>query len=69
MIEALAREAERSELRQRLAAEAAESERETLGSGLERLFDIAKDRWLPAEDVVLVLAGRHQREAGSTDDQ
>lgn len=25
---------------------------------------IAKDRWLPAEDVVLILAVRHQREAG-----
>ncbi len=29
---------------------------------------IAKYRWLPAEDVVLVLAVRHQREAGFTDD-
>jgi hypothetical protein len=33
MVDALAREAERSELRQRFAAEAAESEREALGSG------------------------------------
>ena len=30
---------------------------------------IAKCRWLPAEDVVLVLAVRHQHEAGYTDDQ
>ncbi len=29
----------------------------------------AKCRWLPAEDVVLVLAVRHQREAGYTEDQ
>lgn len=30
---------------------------------------VAKYRWLPAEDVVLVLAVRHQREAGYTEDQ
>jgi plasmid stabilization system protein ParE len=30
---------------------------------------IAKYRWLPAEDVVLILAVRHQREAGYTEDQ
>jgi len=30
---------------------------------------IAKYRWLPAEDVVLVLAVRHQREAGCTEGQ
>ena len=30
---------------------------------------IAKDRWLPAEDVVLILAVRHQREAGYTEEQ
>jgi plasmid stabilization system protein ParE len=29
---------------------------------------IAKYRWLPAEDVVLILAVRHQREAGYTED-
>jgi plasmid stabilization system protein ParE len=29
---------------------------------------IAKYRWLPAEDVVLVLAVRHQREAGYTEE-
>jgi plasmid stabilization system protein ParE len=30
---------------------------------------IAKCRWLPAEDVVLILAIRHQREAGYTEGQ
>jgi len=30
---------------------------------------IAKYRWLPAEDIVLGLAVRHQREAGYTDGQ
>ncbi len=30
---------------------------------------IAKYRWLPAEDAVLILAVRHQREAGYTEDQ
>jgi plasmid stabilization system protein ParE len=30
---------------------------------------IAKYRWLPAEDVVLILAVKHQREAGYTEDQ
>lgn len=30
---------------------------------------IAKYRWLPAEDVVLILAVRHQREAGYTEEQ
>ena len=30
---------------------------------------IAKYRWLPAEDVVLILAVRHQREVGYTEDQ
>ena len=29
---------------------------------------IAKYRWLPADDVVLVLAVRHQREAGYTEE-
>jgi len=29
---------------------------------------IAKYRWLPGDDVVLVLAVRHQREAGYTED-
>lgn len=30
---------------------------------------IAKYRWLQAENVVLILAVRHQREAGYTEDQ
>ena len=30
---------------------------------------IAKYRWLPAEDLVLTLAVRHQREAGYTEEQ
>jgi plasmid stabilization system protein ParE len=30
---------------------------------------VAKYRWLPTEDVVLILAVRHQREAGYTEDQ
>jgi plasmid stabilization system protein ParE len=29
---------------------------------------VAKYRWLPAEDVVLILAVRHQREVGYTED-
>jgi plasmid stabilization system protein ParE len=29
---------------------------------------VAKYRWLPAEDVVLILAVRHQREAGYTEE-
>lgn len=29
---------------------------------------IAKYRWLPAEDVVLILAVRHQREAGYSEE-
>jgi len=29
---------------------------------------IAKYRWLPVDDVVLILAVRHQREAGYTEE-
>ena len=43
MVDALAREAERSELRQRFAAEAAESEREALASGKAHSLDAAFD--------------------------
>jgi len=43
MVDALAREVERSELRQRFAAEAAESEREALGSGKALALDAAFD--------------------------
>jgi predicted transcriptional regulator len=39
MVDALAREAQRSELRQRFAAEAAESERATLSSGKAHSMD------------------------------
>lgn len=48
MVEVLAREAERSELRERFAAEAAESEREALASGkayaLDETFDYLEKR-------------------------
>jgi hypothetical protein len=43
MVEALAREAERSELRQQFAAEAAESEREALGTGKAHSLDATFD--------------------------
>jgi predicted transcriptional regulator len=43
MVDALAREAERSELRQRFAAEAADSEREALGSGKAHSLDATFD--------------------------
>jgi predicted transcriptional regulator len=41
MVDALAREAERSELRARFAADAAESEREALESGKAHALDVA----------------------------
>jgi predicted transcriptional regulator len=43
MADALAREAERSELRARFAADAAESEREALESGKRYALDVAFD--------------------------
>jgi len=43
MVDALTREAERSELRQRFAAEAADSEREALGSGKTHSLDATFD--------------------------
>ena len=43
MVDALAREAERSELRQRFGAEAAESEREALDSGKAHSLDASFD--------------------------
>ncbi len=50
-----------------LGREAEEGRRELLllraGEGY-----IAKYRWLPDEDVVLILAVRHQREAGFSDE-
>jgi plasmid stabilization system protein ParE len=30
---------------------------------------VAKYRWLPAEDVVLILAAKHQRDAGHTEEE
>ena len=41
MVDALAREAERSELRARFAADAAESEREALETGTAHALDVA----------------------------
>jgi plasmid stabilization system protein ParE len=50
-----------------LGREAEEGRRElVLSRG--RYGYIAKYRWLPTEDVVLILAVRHQREAGYTED-
>jgi hypothetical protein len=43
MVDALAREAQRSELRQRFAADAAESEIESLGSGKAHSLDATFD--------------------------
>ena len=50
-----------------LGREAEEGRRELILSR-GRYGYIAKYRWLPAEDTVLILAVRHQREAGYTED-
>ena len=50
-----------------LGREAEEGRRELILSR-GRYGYIAKYRWLPTEDVVLILAVRHQREAGYTED-
>ncbi|MGH8285543.1 MAG: type II toxin-antitoxin system RelE/ParE family toxin [Steroidobacteraceae bacterium] len=50
-----------------LGREAEEGRRELILSR-GRYGYIAKYRWLPAEDVVLILAVRHQREAGYTEE-
>jgi len=50
-----------------LGREAEEGRRELILSR-GRYGYIAKYRWLLAEDVVLILAVRHQREAGYTED-
>jgi plasmid stabilization system protein ParE len=50
-----------------LGREAEEGRRELILSR-GRYGYIAKCRWLPAEDVVLILAVRHQREAGYTEE-
>lgn len=52
-----------------LLGQAAEDGRRELVLSRGRYGYIAKYRWLPAEDVVLILAVRHQREAGYTEDQ
>ena len=50
-----------------LGREAEEGRRELILSR-GRYGYIAKYRWLPAEDTVLILAVRHQREAGYSED-
>jgi plasmid stabilization system protein ParE len=50
-----------------LGREAEDGRRELILSR-GRFGYIAKYRWLPAEDVVLILAVRHQREAGYTEE-
>jgi plasmid stabilization system protein ParE len=50
-----------------LGREAEEGRRELILSRGRHGY-IAKYRWLPAEDVVLILAVRHQREAGYTEE-
>jgi plasmid stabilization system protein ParE len=50
-----------------LGREAEEGRRELILSR-GRYGYIAKYRWLPAEDVVLILAVRHQREAGYSEE-
>jgi plasmid stabilization system protein ParE len=51
-----------------LGREAEDGRRELVLSRGEYGY-IAKYRWLPAQDVVLVLAVRRQREAGFTEEQ
>jgi plasmid stabilization system protein ParE len=50
-----------------LGREADEGRRELILSR-GRYGYIAKCRWLPAEDVLLILAVRYQREAGYTEE-
>ena len=50
-----------------LGREAEEGRRELILSR-GRYGYIAKYRWLPADDVVLILAVKHQREAGYSED-
>ena len=50
-----------------LGREAEEGRRELILSRGRHGY-IAKYRWLPAEDGVLILAVRHQREAGCTEE-
>ena len=51
-----------------LLGRVAEQGRRELVLSRGRYGYIAKYRWLPADDVVLVLAVRHQREAGYTEE-
>ncbi len=51
-----------------LLGRSAEEGRRELILSRGRYGYIAKYRWIPAEDVVLILAVRHQREAGFADD-
>lgn len=46
----------------------AEAGRRELVLSRSRYGYIAKYRWLPVEDLVLILAVRHQREAGYSED-
>ena len=52
-----------------LLGRVAEDGRRELVLSRGRFGYIAKYRWLPAENLVLILAVRHQREAGYTEDQ
>ncbi len=51
-----------------LVGRAAEDGRRELVLSRGRSGYIAKYRWLPGDDVVLILAVRHQREAGYTEE-
>jgi plasmid stabilization system protein ParE len=51
-----------------LLGRAAEEGRRELVLSRGRFGYMAKYRWLPADDVVLILAVRHQREAGYTEE-
>jgi plasmid stabilization system protein ParE len=51
-----------------LLGRVAEDGRRELVLSRGRYGYVAKYRWLPAEDVVLIVAVRHQREAGYTED-
>ena len=52
-----------------LLGRVAEDGRRELVLSRGRYGYIAKYRWLPSEDVVLILAVRHQREAGYTEER
>jgi plasmid stabilization system protein ParE len=52
-----------------LLGRVAEEGRRELVLSRGRYGYIAKYRWLPSEDVVLILSVRHQREAGYTEER